>query len=407
MSGAKLETVLQVNVRLSEGGAAGVARSLAGGLAARGIQSPIAYGYSKGGRASPAEADYDTVRVTPGPVAAANRLMFPLVGDETRIRGPRSWKQYEQAVAAADVVHFHAVHSHMARVSELARVCLEQEKPVVWTMHDHWLMTGRCAQPGTCRAYLDGCPKCPDLGAYPSARFDRASRHWPTRRQVVHDLDQSGRFALVSCAEWLAVVAREAQLPEVVTVTNSVDASFWESVSATRSGPRGDRTRVLFVCRDLRDPVKVSWPLLLGISRLPNVDLTIVGDNASDNIPALAEHFAATASRPELARLMRSHDVLVFSSTVDYYPLTFVEALVAGMHVLAIDSAAAREFAQFSEVMVLASHEQMLAKLAAMGSPSEIRSGRVERIDVNLETFRPERMVEQYLDIYHGLLSAP
>ena len=142
-----LRSVLQVSVRLSEGGAAGVARNLSRELEARGVLSPIAYGYSVGGRRSPMEEAYTTVRITPAAVAAANRLAFPVLGDETPLKGHRSWSGFREAVRRADVVHFHAVHSHVGRVADLAAVVRDLKRPLVWTMHDQWHFTGRCAQP--------------------------------------------------------------------------------------------------------------------------------------------------------------------------------------------------------------------------------------------------------------------
>lgn len=399
-----LSNVLQVNVRLSEGGAAGVARSLADGLRRRGVASSVAYGYSKGGGASPQEHEYDAVRITPAPVAAANRILFPFLGEETQMRGPRSWGQFREAVASADVVHFHAVHSHIAPVSQLVDVCLELGKPLVWTMHDHWMMTGRCAQPGVCRDYLGGCQACPDLSAYPSARIDRARSHWPARREMIERLQVSGKFALVSCAKWLADAAAEAGLPPATTVTNSVDIGFWRSVSDLVTEPDGEVVRALFVCRDLRDPVKVNWWLLNKIASLDRVQLTIVGDNPSDELPADANYVTSTSDRYALAQLMRSNDVLVFSSTVDYYPLTLVEALVAGMHIVAIESEAAREFSDHDEVSIESSTDRIIERLVGMRSARDLRVGRTLRIESNAQHYSPDRMLDQYMGIYEDLV---
>ena len=37
-------------------------------------------------------------------------------------------------------------------------------KPVIWTMHDMWCMTGICHHAGDCRGYLKKCGNCPLLG---------------------------------------------------------------------------------------------------------------------------------------------------------------------------------------------------------------------------------------------------
>ncbi len=396
-------SVLQLNVRLSEGGAAGVARNLSSELEKRGHKSRLAYGFSRRGGASPLEGSLDALRVTPRPIAIANTALFPYTGDETRLRGPASWHRLREAVDAADVVHFHAVHSHLARVEDLVQLCRSMHKPLVWTMHDHWLFTGRCAQPGLCRRYLDGCQSCPDLRAYPPARLDRARQHWPTRRSLLEQLQSSGVFQLVSCASWLQGAAIEAGLPPTETITNSIDRALMDELTTASMPVRSRRCRVLFLCRDLRDRVKVDWRALSAISQLDGVDLTIVGDHGKGLIPPGVTHHSATGDRKRLAELMLSHDVLLFTSRVDYYPLTIAESLSAGMLVLAYESEATSEFAEFP-VRVAKNGADLVQLLADVRlNLSSIRDDRGRRMKLALTEFSPDRMVEKYLSVYRRL----
>ncbi|NMM35754.1 MAG: colanic acid biosynthesis glycosyltransferase WcaC [Phycicoccus sp.] len=397
---ARPTSVLQVNVRLSEGGAAGVARILADGLRERGVRSQFAYGYSKGGRDSPLEAAYDGIRVTPGLLAAGNRLAHLVTGDETILRSPGHWARLLSAIDQADIVHFHAVHSHMARVGLLVRAATDARKPIVWTLHDQWLFTGRCAQPGRCRLWESGCRSCPDRRAYPPAILDFAGRHWTPRREMLAEARRHVPVAVVACAEWLSDEGDTAGLAPITTITNSVDREFWAESGRLNARPSvgRDRCRVLFMCRDLRDENKVDWPALREIASLHSVSLTIVGDHGGTEV-AGAVRMPAISDRRELARVMGAHDVLVFFSRVDYFPLTLAEAIVAGLQVIAVDSRAAREFRNVGSVQVVAQPTDVATCVRQVAVAGPLRLPEMER-----GQFDPDLMVDRYLAVYSKLM---
>lgn len=61
----------------------------------------------------------------------------------------------------SDVVHLHLIHNY-ANFSILSLPMLARHKPVVWTIHDPWAMTGGCVYSFECDRWLTGCaPRCP------------------------------------------------------------------------------------------------------------------------------------------------------------------------------------------------------------------------------------------------------
>lgn len=390
--------VLQINVRLSEGGAAGVARTLHDGLRTRGIVAKFAYGYASGGRPSPLEEEYDAIRLSSAPRAALNLVAHQIVGTELINPSRSQHASLLGAVRRSDVVHLHAIHSYMMPPLDLLELIAEEGKPIVWTMHDQWAMTGRCAQPGTCTGWEGGCDPCPFLTAYPPAKIDRAGRMFVARREAIDEVRSRVPLKMVACASWLADEMRATGFVDVSTITNSVDPQFWALAQETRRAERGHGpARFLFMCRDLRDNAKVDWGLLEEIARVVPGRLTIVGDNAPSPIPG-ALMLGAIAERSEMFRLMQEHSHLVFSSTVDYYPLTIVEALTAGMSVLAADSRAAREFSWSPNVSIVGRQQQWAEAIAAALPVEPISAAELAR-------FSPDRMVDDYIEAYEGVLS--
>ena len=69
----------------------------------------------------------------------------------------------------------------------------------------------------------------------------------------------------------------------------------------------------------------------------------------------------AISNRTQLANELKQHDRLIFTSNVDYFPLTVAEALVAGLSVLALDSGAAQEFASLGPVEICTNTADLVA----------------------------------------------
>ncbi|UFU14567.1 glycosyltransferase [Curtobacterium sp. C1] len=381
---------------MSEGGAGGVARTLFDGLGREGFEASIAYGYGPSGGSSPLEAEYDAIRLTSRLSAAANLAAHRIHGEE--LPGPLGGRLsvLKAAIERVDLVHLHAVHSYMLPPTGLMKVLESAAKPVVWTMHDQWLMTGRCAQPGACEGWRTGCDPCPHPEAYPSATLDRAAVQFARRRDAFAALSQATPVKLVACARWLAEEMREAGFTGVSVITNSVDPEFWRASQSGTPRTAPNAPTYLFMSRDLRDRAKVDLELLREISEAAPGRVTIVGDNAPERIQG-AKHLPAVADRGTMVRLMKEHSHLLFFSRVDYYPLTIAEALTAGMHIVANPSKAASEFASDDRVIIVSARDWR-STIAA------VESRKIQRTLPNA-LFDPQRMVSEYADVYREALS--
>jgi putative colanic acid biosynthesis glycosyltransferase len=391
--------VLQVNVRLSEGGAAGVAKTVADGIHADGGFVHFAYGYGPHGGGASTRVPYPTTRLTPRLLAGVNLASHAMIGSESPLHSPQHWQRFRKALDSVEVVHLHVVHSYFVNFDSLVRLLASARKPVVWTLHDEWALTGRCAQPGECRSWESRCGSCPDLRAYPPARVDRTHHGWNRRRRSIAKLQDELPTALVACASWLGERATDGGFKNVSIIRNSVDHMFWEQASRPRPRQSDDLFRILFICRDLRDKQKVDWPLLASVGRMPGVQLTIVGDNAPHAVPG-AGHLSATNDRREIAKIYQAHDVLLFTSMIDYYPLTIAEALASGLAVVATNSRAAREFGWHDAVQLVSDVGAILEVLGSLRDGCRPRPATVspER------TLAPSRMVGEYIDLYRALV---
>ena len=390
--------ILQVNVRLSEGGAARVARTLEIELEKLGHTTSFLYGYGKKGFKSEHHQSGIHFKFTSRLTAALNLIVFRLCGRDISIAPWITKKRLLKILQNFDLVHLHVIHSYFLDYKILFDAIEHSGLPVVWTIHDQWIVTGRCAQPGTCQMWRNGCTTCPNKNAYPPALIDHAARNFNLKRNSILSMLVKNKFQLVSCASWLARDLKLAGFPNVLTVTNSVD---WDlQIEITKSKLKPEHSN-LFICRDLRDKNKVDWDLLRQIAEIPNQSLTIVGDNSPFDIPN-ATFLPSTSDRSLLVSYYKSHKRLIFTSLVDYYPLTIMEALACGIDVYALKSFASQEFAKHQNCFLFETPEELLKTLG---------EDRIYQIDLKgsnvneLFDFTPRRMALEYDEIYKAMMS--
>lgn len=105
------------------------------------------------------------------------------------------WKH--RLVQEADVICLGWVNQGMLSFEGICSL-IDTGKPLVWTMHDMWNMTGICHHAGDCGRFGGRCGECPLLGEKASPT-DLSAAVW----QKKHDLYNLGAIRFVAVSNWL------------------------------------------------------------------------------------------------------------------------------------------------------------------------------------------------------------
>ena len=99
-------------------------------------------GYGRGNKAEYVDAFCITNRIEVTTHAVMTRLTgkHGLFSKKATTRLIRDIKQYRP-----DIIHLHNIHGYYVNYEKLFCFLKEYGKPVVWTMHDCWAITGQCA----------------------------------------------------------------------------------------------------------------------------------------------------------------------------------------------------------------------------------------------------------------------
>lgn len=274
-------------------------------------------------------------------------LGFPDSSDLT----PLLWRVHP-AYAAADILHLHNLHGEFAAFWTLP--WWARAKPLVWTLHDFWALTGNCAAPRTCTRWRHGCGRCPLVGRYPMPNVDRSRLF----RWLKPRVWAAARPRLVTPSRWLAARCREIPALRRVplrVIPHGVDTEIFAPCRdrpslRQRLGLVPQRPTVVLAGNSWRDTFKggadAAHVLHAAREAVPDLQAVIVGLGSEEllrsaelpgrALPYLHDPWA-------LAEVYAAADVCLFPSHAENFPLTVLEALACGTAVVAYDVGGVRE----------------------------------------------------------------
>ena len=107
-----------------------------------------------------------------------------------------------------DVIHLHNIHGNYLNFKLLFKFFRRYKGKIVITMHDEFLLTGRCAL-CFCDKWKKGCYKCQFLNAYPHAFVDRSKMLHKEKIELLKSLQN---VEIVTPSKWLESLVEESKI---------------------------------------------------------------------------------------------------------------------------------------------------------------------------------------------------
>lgn len=266
-----------------------------------------------------------------------------------------------------DIVHLHNLHGGAAWGwgPHLAEVCTTIA-PVVWTLHDMWSFTGRCAYAYDCVRFRTGCDgSCPTPDEAPPLPPERIAPAWHARRRL---LERCPHLLAVTPSNWLARQALSGLWADhrVKVIANGIPTDLFRPLDrrAARQalGLPPDGTLVLVVAQDLGERRKGAtfFPELWRYVSEP-VSLLTMGKG---ELPGPNPHTLGVVDSTERKVLAyNAADLLLHPAPVDNLPNVVLEAIACGTPVVALPVGGLPEIVVPGQTGWLAAH----ATAAALG----------------------------------------
>ncbi|MCM1476978.1 MAG: glycosyltransferase [Bacteroides sp.] len=243
-------------------------------------------------------------------------------------------------VREADVICLSWINQGLLSLKGIRRIA-RLGKPIVWTMHDMWCLTGICHHAQECRGYFESCGNCQFLTG--KSRRDLSHSVWRNKKKLFTDIP----ITFVAVSNWLAECAAKSSLLEkadVRVIPNAfpVDSFFTSPSMHLERLNQEAKNYILMGAARLDDPIK-GLPMAIKalnwiFDNRPDVakTTTAVFFGAISDRKALAglrfphQHLGTVNDANILRQLYASAKVVISSSLYETLPGTLIEGLASG-----------------------------------------------------------------------------
>lgn len=238
-----------------------------------------------------------------------------------------------------NVINVHNLHKAAAFgwSVNLLQVCA-QYAPTIWTLHDMWSFTGRCAYSYACRKFISGCDaSCPTAMEYPALEPKLIARAWKMRHRL---FAEQGDLAAACPSRWLAEEALAGfwagHRVEVIPYGLPLDIylPLERSLARATLGINSGGPVLLAVAQDITARRKGGTTLVEALQRVQNRPLTLI-TLGHGHLPVEAEgislHPLGYIDHERTKVLAyNAADLLVHPALVDNLPNVVMEAIACG-----------------------------------------------------------------------------
>ena len=234
-----------------------------------------------------------------------------------------------------DIIHIHNLHGYYINYQELFKYLKEANKPVVWTFHDFWPITGHCAHfdYNGCDKWKTLCHDCAYHHDYPFSLVDKSKKNYLLKKQAFTGLKN---VELVPVSKWVAALLSESFLKDypIRVIYNGIDTKMFR--------PRNSdvKARLCLEGKFVLLGVASPWSPMKGLYDYYDLRRNLTDDFAivmvglsKKQIEALPHGIIGierTQSQDELAEYYSMADVTLNLSYQETFGMTTIEGMACG-----------------------------------------------------------------------------
>ena len=247
-------------------------------------------------------------------------------------------------VQEADLIHLHWINAGFLSLRSLDKL-ISLGKPVVWTFHDMWAITGGCHHALDCEGYKQQCGNCPYLKK--PGKTDLSHSLWKKKNKLF----KNANITVITPSRWLQERVRESSLFEgmdVHAIPNVVDPSLFlpreREQACGKLGLDPSKRYILFGAASVRNLYKGFGFFQEAIrdlnedqDALKGVEILLfgkTGGEVSEAFPVKSHWFDYVDSIETMNALYSVAHMYVISSLQDTYPTTLIESMLCGTPVV-------------------------------------------------------------------------
>ncbi len=340
--------------------------------------------------------------------------------------GPPSRNNWIDLVSGAlntdtpQIINIHNIHEaiHYHGVPFGVLDLMAKKARLVFTLHDMWLLTGRCAYNGDCQRFVNhSCNEtCPTPTIYPYALPGEISALLCTKMDFFKGNPDA---VIVTPSSWLALQVRKSHLKDhrIEVIPYGIDTSVFRP-DDDRDGLRRsigippNACVLLISAANLSDPRKGADLLLKALSKIKD-ELMVLTVGKTDIQPDLPDNikfynYGFVTSPEEMAFAYTVADLFICPSLEDNLPCVLIESISCGTPCIGFNVGGVPEVIRPGKTGWLAPEAtpESLSKLITdlLKNPGIISDLRPSCREVAKQEYALNIQAERYLKLYQELI---
>ncbi|SMO60637.1 glycosyltransferase [Solitalea koreensis] len=326
-----------------------------------------------------------------------------------------------KAVNEADVIHLHWVNQGFLSLKNIQQL-INTGKPIVWTMHDMWPLTGICHHSLGCLHFQESCGNCHFL-QHPTHN-DLSHRIWLKKNTLL----KRNNIHPVAVSSWLAQQVRHSSLwreKAVKTIPNVINIDAFQPLPKIETrqqlGLPAGKKIILFSAAKINDPIKGFQYLKEALSMLTKdatvknqLFLMIVGEIKNDpdflnEIPCDYKYFGRINDQQLMPLFYAASNAVVSTSLYETFGQTLIEAMSCGSIPIAFNNSGPVDIIDHKTNGYLANYlnSEDIAKGIhwALFESDTVQVGNTMREKV-ANAYSESVVAHKYIEIYESILTS-
>jgi len=298
----------------------------------------------------------------------------------------------------ADIVHCHNLHSNFFNLKTLQKMSLK--KPVVWTLHDIWAITGFSSDSATL--------KNPNKKKFLLFLWDNTSYLLKIKRNIY----EKSKLHIVTVSEWLKKEVEKSILgkQDITRIYNGVDTKIFKPynkiIMRKELGLPLNKKLVAFGIKGWVDANEI-------VNSYKNNDNVFFVAIGCPNIETKNRNFMTLdyiKDKNVMSKYLSAFDVFLYPTRGDTFGLTSAEALACGTPVVTYDTDALSEIVTHKETGYIAKYgdtedaKMGIEYILNLSTEDYTNMGRKAEEKV-VKDFSTEKMYKEYFTLYKKILN--
>ena len=313
-----------------------------------------------------------------------------------------------------DIIHLHIIHNIPYNLIDLMYLPLMSKlKPIVWSIHDAWVVGGHCVHHFDCEKWKSHCFDCEYLDKPFEIKIDDTALNFEIKKQAIQDSDIT---AIVS-SKWMENKIKASPIwhgKKIYRIPFGINQNIFKPIDIIESKKELnidiDSFVIMFRSEDDNfkglDIVKKSLEKIKSKRKITLITVFRKGllEKFNDKYKIIEYDFVKDDYL--LAKLYQACDIFLMPSKMETFGMMAIEAMSCGKTVLALEGTALPDVINSPECGIACKEEEYTEKLQYLiDNPNELIERGRKSLEFAKENYNKDVYVERIIKVYKEVMS--